>query len=96
MIKFARFLKIYSDYLKNLRATQSKVNSLEENPIVKSIEKDLSTENKIITFSDLLVKPFQRPLKYHLILRDYWSKLGKEHRDYHKIEEAIREFESVN
>jgi hypothetical protein len=33
----------------------------------------------------MMSKPFQRPLKYHLILRDYLSKTDKEHPDYKNI-----------
>ena len=41
-------------------------------------------------------KPFQRPLKYHLILRDYASKIEKNHPDYKHLQEAIECYHKVN
>ena len=34
-------------------------------------------------------RPFQRPLKYHLVLRDYWSKTDVTHPDYDHLKAAI-------
>ena len=62
----------------------------------KNIEKSLSTPNKIVTIDDLMSKPFQRPLKYHLILRDYWSKTDEHHPDYLHLKEAIDCYHKVN
>lgn len=83
MIRFSKFLLVYSDYFKNFNESQKKLKQiLAENGGARLIEKKLSTENRIITFEDLMSKPFQRPLKYHLILRDYASKIEKTHPDY--------------
>ena len=41
-------------------------------------------------------KPFQRPLKYHLILRDYWSKTDANHPDYVHLKLAIDCYHKVN
>lgn len=41
-------------------------------------------------------KPFQRPLKYHLILRDYASKIEKTHPDWQPLQEAIECYHRVN
>lgn len=41
-------------------------------------------------------KPFQRPLKYHLILKDYASKLEQWHADYANLQEAINCYYQVN
>lgn len=41
-------------------------------------------------------KPFQRPLKYHLILRDYASKIPKNHPDAPFLKEAIDQYHKVN
>jgi len=73
---------VYSDYFKNLASTQNKIKGLlGRSEKAREIEKKLSTETRIVTFEDMISKPFQRPLKYHLILRDYESKTPKEHPD---------------
>jgi len=41
-------------------------------------------------------KPFQRPLKYHLILKDYASKTNASHPDMPFLEEAIACYRKVN
>ena len=75
MIKYSRFLILYSDFFKNLNETMVKLKTIRtKSEKARVIEKHLSTPTRIITFDDLISKPFQRPLKYHLILRDYWSK----------------------
>lgn len=72
MIKFSQFMLVYSDFFKNYNSTECKLKILvESNEQVKSIEKDLSSEGRILTFHSLISKPFQRPLKYHLILKEY-------------------------
>jgi hypothetical protein len=90
MIRFSKFLLVYSDYFKNFNESQKKLKQiLSENGGARLIEKKLSFENRIVTFEDLMSKPFQRPLKYHLILRDYASKIDKSHPDYAPLQEAI-------
>lgn len=90
MAIFAKFLLVYSDYFKNLNETQRIMKELSIiNPEVRELEKNLSTQNKIITIDDLLMKPFQRSLKYHLILKDYFAKLDKKHPDYEPLKKAI-------
>lgn len=97
MIKFSRFLMIYSDFFKNLVDTQSKLRDiLAKNEKARQIEKNLSTANKIVTIENLISKPFQRPLKYHLILRDYWSKTDPNHPDYTHLKTAIECYHKVN
>ena len=44
----------------------------------------------------MISKPFQRPLKYHLILRDYWSKTDEAHPDYQELKAAIDCYHKVN
>lgn len=97
MIRFSKFLLVYSDYFKNFNESQRKLKQiLAENGGARLIEKKLSTENRIVTFEDLMSKPFQRPLKYHLILRDYASKVEKTHPDYPHLQEAIECYHRVN
>ncbi len=51
MIKFSRFLIIYSEFFKNLLETQGKLKRiLETSETARQIEKKLSTPNKIVTF----------------------------------------------
>lgn len=97
MIRFSKFLLVYSDFFKNFNETQKKLKQiLAENGGARLIEKKLSYDNRIITFEDLMSKPFQRPLKYHLILRDYASKIEKTHPDYAPLQEAIECYHKVN
>lgn len=44
----------------------------------------------------MMSKPFQRPLKYHLILRDYASKTPQNHPDLKELNEAIALYHKVN
>jgi hypothetical protein len=44
----------------------------------------------------LLSKPFQRSLKYHLILKDYHRATQPEHPDYKNLEEAIACYHQAN
>ena len=84
MKKYSKFLLVYSDYFKNLNHTQNVLKNLvRTNPKAKAIEQSLSSEedNLVITIENMMSKPFQRPLKYHLILRDYASKVPKKHPD---------------
>ena len=69
---------------------------LEERPEAKAIERDLSTEHKVVQISDLIIKPFQRPLKYQLLLKDYHQKTDSMHPDYMYLKEAISCFQRVN
>lgn len=97
MAKYSRFLIIYNEYLVNLAQTQSKIKRLlEEKPQAKLIQKELSTEHKIIHIADLIIKPFQRPLKYHLLLKDYCEKTDATHPDYLNLKEAIICYQKVN
>ncbi len=87
MIRFSKFLLVYSDYFKNFNETQRRLKQLlAEDGGARIIEKKLSSETRIVTFEDLLSKPFQRPLKYHLILRDYAGKLEKTHPDWQPLQ----------
>jgi hypothetical protein len=97
MIKYSRFLILYSDFFKNLTETQNKLKALlAKHDKARRIEKALSTPSRIVTFDDLISKPFQRPLKYHLILRDYWSKTEKGHPDEPHLKQAIDLYHKVN
>lgn len=49
-----------------------------------------------MTIESLMSKPFQRPLKYHLILRDYASKVPSDHPDVKNLNEAIECYHQVN
>jgi len=81
---------IYSDFFKNYKETEEKLKILtSKSERAKRIEKNLSTAFKIVTIGDLISKPFQRPLKYHLLLRDYWSKTPLDHPDQLPLKEAI-------
>jgi lipoate-protein ligase A len=75
MTRFSKFLLVYADFFKNFNETQHKLKLLlQTKESVREIERQLTVGPRIITFEDLMSKPFQRPLKYHLILRDYFSK----------------------
>ena len=39
-----------------------------------------------------LIKPVQRPPKYMLLLRDYQKHMSQNHKDYHKLTEAITKY----
>ena len=97
MKKYSKFMLVYSDYFKNLSHTQNVIkNLLKVNPKAQLIEAKLSTNDKIITIENMISKPFQRPLKYHLILRDYASKVPQNHPDYTSLQEAIECYHHVN
>lgn len=49
-----------------------------------------------MTIDDLLMKPFQRSMKYHVILKDYFAKLDKKHPDYEPLKKAIEIYREVN
>lgn len=83
MIRFSKFLLVYSEFFKNFNESQRRLKELTtNNEKARDIEKALSTGVRITSFEDLMSKPFQRPLKYHLILRDYASKTDQSHVDW--------------
>lgn len=97
MTRFSKFLLVYADFFKNFNETQHKLKLLlQTKESVREIEKQLTVGPRIITFEDLMSKPFQRPLKYHLILRDYFSKTDENHPDYLPLKEAINCYHKVN
>lgn len=97
MIRYSKFMLVYSDFFKNYQATEKKLKLLRENhPEVQLIEKALAEPPRIETFENLISKPFQRPLKYHLILKEYFKETPKDHPDYKHLEEAIECYHRVN
>ena len=97
MKKYSKFLLVYSDYFKNLNQTQNVLKNLVlSNPKAQEIQKALSEDNQVVTIQSLMSKPFQRPLKYHLILRDYASKVPKNHPDLPSLKQAIDCYHEVN
>lgn len=70
---------------------QNILKDLRNNPTFKDIEKTLPMD-----IASYLIKPVQRPPKYMLLLRDYQRHMKPEHKDYHKLTEAITKYHQVN
>lgn len=97
MIQYSKFMLVYSQFFKNYENTERKLKLLaENNQQAKNIEKNIVEEPRRQTFSNLMSKPFQRPLKYHLILKDYYHCTPKDHPDYKYLEKAMELYHEVN
>jgi hypothetical protein len=87
MILYSQFMLVYSEFFKGYYSTQRRLLwLLETQPEAILVQQALVEPPKVETFDNMLSKPFQRPLKYHLILKDYHSKLSPTHPDYEKME----------
>lgn len=97
MKTYVRFFLVYKDYFRNMDSAQARIRRLlQEEPRAREIEQSLAVWGKSATFEDLLSRPFQRPLKYHLIIRDYEKKVPKGHPDKPALADTLKAFQAVN
>lgn len=94
MIRYSKFLQIYSEFFKCYSNTRDRLQSmLGTREDVRGIQAALG---KMESFENIWSKPSQRPLKYKLLLSAYLKELWRAHPDYSHVKQAIKCYEDVS
>ena len=73
------YLKIYKEYFNNMIKADKMMQQIKKHPKFNEVIKINDS------IEDLLSRPFQRPLKYKLLVGTYLDDLPKHHKDYKQL-----------